>query len=175
MTERMRRIGKAAVLAMPLAFGWTIYTAQPTPGNFLLGYLFSIVGVQATGLRGDSLKIRNAFGQMYNLFAYIMYMAKEILVAGLKVARIVLSPSMPIDPGISVVNTGDKDQDELISAISAHGITITPGELVVDFQDTSDDGVLMVVHSLNMAISKKHLEHDQAMRLKRIKGILGHD
>ena len=175
MTGRIRRIGKAAVMALPLAFGWTIYTAQPTPGNFLLGYLFSIVGILATGLRGDSLKMRNAFRQIYNLFAYIIYMAKEILVAGLNVARIVLSPNMPIKPGISIVNTGDREEDELISAISAHGITITPGELVVDFQETSEDGVLMIVHSLNMDISGDNLEQDQQRRLKRIKGILGHD
>ncbi|MCY3781226.1 MAG: Na+/H+ antiporter subunit E [Chloroflexi bacterium] len=175
MTERLRRIGKAVALALPLAFGWTIYTAQPTPGNFLLGYLFSIVGILATGMRGDSLKIRNAFLQVYNLLAYILYMAKEILVAGLNVARIVLSPNMPIKPGISIINTGDEAEDELISAISAHGITITPGELVVDFQETRDVGVLMIVHSLNTDESESNLERDQQMRLKRIKGILGHD
>ena len=175
MSGRIRRIGKAALLALPLAVGWTIYTAQPTPGNFLLGYLFSILGVLAADLRGDSLRIRNAFRQVYNLLAYIIYMAMEILVAGLNVARIVLSPTMPIKPGITLVNTGDKNEDELISAISAHGITITPGELVVDFQETSEDGLLMVVHSLNMDSSGDNLEQDQQKRLKRIKGILGHE
>lgn len=175
MNARVRRIGKTVVLALPLAFGWTIYTAQPTPGNFLLGYFFGFIALLATGTRGDSLKISNAFQQIYNLLAYIVFMAKEILLAGLKVALIVLSPKMPIDPGVSVVNTGDKDEDELISAISAHGITITPGELVVDFQETSDEGVLMIVHSLNLDASQNNLQHDQLLRLKRIKGILGHD
>ncbi len=62
-----------------------------------------------------------------------------------------------------------------MSAVSAHGITITPGELVVDFEEKSDEGVLMIVHSLNKSESGKRLDHDQAVRLKRIKGILGHD
>lgn len=175
MTERLRRSGKAAALALPLAFGWTIYTGQPTPGNFLLGYFISMLGIQATGLKGDSIKIRNAVRQLYNLLAYMAFMAGEVLVAGLNVARIVLSRNMPIDPGISKINTGDKDEDELISAISAHGITITPGELVVDFQETRDEGILMIVHSLNVASSENNLEQDQAIRLTRIKGILGHD
>lgn len=175
MNGRLRRLGKSAVLALPLAFGWTFYTAQPTPGNFLLGFLFSLVGILASGLKGDSLKIRNAFVQIYNLLAYIVYMAKEVLIAGLNVARIVLSRNMAVSPGISIINTGDKDEDELISAISAHGITITPGELVVDFQETSEDGILMIVHSLNVEASQDSLERDQQQRLKRIKGILGHD
>lgn len=162
-------------MALPLAIGWTVYTAQPTPGNFLLGYLFSIIVVAATGRRGDSFRLRNAPRQIYNLLAYIVYMALEVLVSGIQVSRIVLTPSLPIEPGISVVNTQDKSEDELISAISAHGITITPGELVVDFEETSDDGVLMIVHSLNFDASKQSLDAEQRRRLKRIKRILGHD
>ena len=174
MNGRLRQFGNAAVLALPLAFGWTFYTAQPTPGNFLLGYLFSILGIQAAGLKGDSIKLRNAFRQLYNLLAYMVYMARVVLGAGLVVARIVLSPNMPIDPGIIKINTGDKDEDELISAISAHGITIAPGELVVDFEETRDAGILMIVHCLNMDSAEKNLQRDQETRLKRIKGILGH-
>ncbi len=175
MTARIRLIMKTATLALPLAFAWTIYTAQPTPGNFLLGYLFSIAGISATGLTGESLKIRNAPRQIYNLIVYVLFMAKEVLVAGLDVARIVLARTMPINPGFTNVNTGDKSEDDLIAAISAHGITITPGELVVDFQETNQNGVLMIVHSLNMDDTGKRLDRDQQTRLKRIKGILGHD
>ena len=163
------------VMALPLAVGWTIYTAQPTPGNFLLGYLFSMIVVTASGLRGDSVRMRSAPRQIYNLIVYIVFLASEVLVAGVKVSRIVLSPSLPINPGISAVNTQDKSEDELISAISAHGITITPGELVVDFEETSEDGVMMIVHSLNSDASAQSLDDDQRIRLQRIKGILGHD
>ena len=163
------------LLALPLAFGWTIYTAQPTPGNFLLGYFFSVVVVVGTGLRGDSLRLRNAPKQIYNLVAYVLFLSFEVLVAGVKVARVVLTPRMPINPGFTDLNTYDKSRDELISAVSAHGITITPGELVVDFKETSDEGVVMIVHSLNIDTSAQSLERDQQTRLKRIRGILGHD
>ncbi len=161
-------------MALPLAIGWTIYTAQPTPGNFLLGYVFSVSVMVATGLRGENLQMRNAPRQLYNLVAYIVYLAAEALLAGVKVARVILTPSLPINPGISTVNTQDKTRSELISAISAHGITITPGELVVDFEETSDDGVRMIVHSLNIDSTGQSLDDDQGKRLARIKGILGH-
>ena len=73
------------------------------------------------------------------------------------------------------VNTQDETENELISAVSAHGITITPGELVVDFEETDEEGVMMIVHSLNLDTSGQSLDEDQSMRLARIKGILGHD
>ena len=162
------------IMALPLAIGWTIYTAQPTPGNFLLGYVFSISVLVATGLRGESLRLRNAPRQLYNLVAYTVYLATEVLSAGIKVSLVILTPSLPINPGISTVNTQDNTENELISAISAHGITITPGELVVDFEESNEGGVSMIIHSLNIDSSGQSLEDDQRKRLARIKGILGH-
>lgn len=163
------------ILALPLALGWTIYTAQPTPGNFLLGYVFSVSVLAATGLRGESVRIRNGPRQLYNLVAYTIFLATEVLSAGVKVSRVILSPSLPIEPGMSTVNTQDETENELISAVSAHGITITPGELVVDFDETDEDGVIMIVHSLSMDTTGQRLADDQTKRLARIKGILGYD
>ncbi len=167
-------LAKRLVMALPLALGWTIYTAQPTPGNLLLGYIFGIMVVGATGFRGDSFRLKNPPRQLYNLLVYTLYMASEVLMAGIDVARIILSPSLPIKPGLSRVDTQDSTQSELISATSAHGITITPGELVVDF-DEGPDGVTMIVHSLNIEASAQQLDADQQTRLRRILGILGYD
>ena len=175
MATRLTASGKLMILALPLALGWTIYTAQPTPGNFLLGYVFSVSVLSATGIRGESVRLRNAPRQLYNLFAYTGYLASEVLSAGLKVSRLILMPSLPINPGMSSVNTQDASESELISAVSAHGITITPGELVVDFEETREDGVMMIVHSLNLDASGQSLAEDQRRRLARIKGILGYD
>ncbi|MCY4062973.1 MAG: Na+/H+ antiporter subunit E [Chloroflexi bacterium] len=172
---KLKSSGKVMILALPLAIGWTIYTAQPTPGNLLLGYLFSVSVLIATGIRGESVRMRNAPRQLYNLFAYTLYLASEVLSAGLKVSRVILMPSLPISPGIATVNTQDSTENELISAVSAHGITITPGELVVDFEETSEEGVKMIVHSLNLDSSGQSLDEEQQRRLMRIKGILGHD
>lgn len=175
MAPRLRSSSRVLILALPLAIGWTIYTAQPTPGNIVLGYIFSASVLMATGFRGENVKLRSAPRQLYNLVAYTVYLASEVLSAGVKVSRVILMPSLPIDPGISTVNTQDASENELISAVSAHGITITPGELVVDFEETEEEGVMMIVHSLNLENSGQSLDDDQSMRLARIKGILGHD
>jgi len=175
MRERARKSGKALVMALPLAIGWTIYTAQPTPGNFLLAYVFSLVVIVATGQRFDNFRLSNVPLQIYNLIAYVLFLANEVLVSGVKVALIVLAPELKISPDTTELSTFDESKNELISAISAHGITITPGELVVDFNESDREGAIMIVHSLTSEASAERLEADQRLRLKRIKGILGHD
>lgn len=166
---------KRLVVAVPLALGWTIYTAQITLGNIILGYIFSVAVLSAIGARGDNFNLKNVPMQLVNTIMYILLLALEVLKAGIEVTRIALSPSLPIDPDIAKVNTQDETENPVISAISAHGITITPGELVIDFEETHEDGVLMIVHSLNMKESNPTLDSDQTRRLKRIKGILGYD
>lgn len=175
MRERARMSGKALVMALPLAIGWTIYTARPTPGNFLLAYIFSLVVIVATGQRFDNFHLRNVPLQLYYLIAYVLFLAIEVLVSGVKVALIVVAPELKISPDSTELSTFDESNNDLISAISAHGITITPGELVVDFKESDEEGATMIVHSLTSEASAERLENDQRLRLKRIKGILGHD
>ena len=175
MRKLAQSSGKTLVMALPLAIGWTIYTAQPTPGNFLLAYVLSLVVILATGQRGDNFRLRNLPLQLYNLIAYVLFLANEVLVSGVKVALIVLAPNLKISPGTTELSTFDESRNDLISAISAHGITITPGELVVDFKEANGQGATMIVHSLTSEASAERLEEDQRLRLKRIKGILGHD
>jgi multicomponent Na+:H+ antiporter subunit E len=166
---------KRLILAFPLTIGWVIYTAQPSINNIILGYVFSFAVLVAIGVRGDSFNLKNIPRQVFNVVLYTVFLGYEVLIAGLQVTRLILTPSLPIKPGIIHVNTQDETESPVISAISAHGITITPGELVIDFEETSDDGLIMIVHSLNIEQSAPNLDHDQTIRLKRIKGMLGYD
>ncbi len=166
---------KRLILAIPLAIGWTIYTAQPSIANIILGYVFSLIVLTAVGVKGETFNLKNLPLQAINLVAYVLFLAYEVLITGITVARYILDPQLPINPGIVKVNTQDETENPVISAISAHGITITPGEMVVDFEETPDNGVLMIVHSLQIEDTKLNLDNDQTRRLKRIKGILGYD
>lgn len=166
---------KRLILAVPLAIGWTIYTAQPSIGNVLVGYVFSVLVLAAIGVKGETFRLKNIPLQVVILILYVLFLAYEVLLAGLTVARITLTPSLPINPGMAKINTQDETENPVISAISAHGITITPGEMVVDFEEITDDGVLMIVHSLQIEKSISSLNDDQTSRLKSIKGILGYD
>jgi multicomponent Na+:H+ antiporter subunit E len=93
----------------------------------------------------------------------------DIWLSSVDVARRVLNPDMPLNPGILRVDTQDEDESDITAAFSAHGITITPGELVVDF----DGSLTMYVHCLDMEESAKHAVAAQARRLKLLRRIIG--
>lgn len=169
----MKTLVKQIILALPLAVGWIIYTAQPTPGNFLLGYIFSVAVLMATGIKGESVMRGNVVLQIWQLIAYVLSLSIAVLKSGIEVAMIILRPSLPINPGLINIPIEDASKSDLIFAICAHGITITPGELVADYKETAD-GYLMVVHSLNIGEASA-IRSNHSKRLKRIKGILAHD
>jgi len=83
-----------------------------------------------------------------NLFVYIFWLAKEIVLAAIQVARVVLHPGMPIDPSFvefhaELPNAGSQ-------TVLANSITLTPGTLTVDIIE----GVFLV-HSLSDASSAR--------------------
>ncbi len=69
----------------------------------------------------------------------------ELLLSNLAVLRIVLSPSLPIRPGVLAYST------RLTSPVSvtvlANLITLTPGTLTLD---VSDDRKTLFIHTLNV-------------------------
>jgi multicomponent Na+:H+ antiporter subunit E len=72
---------------------------------------------------------------------YAPWLMKEILVANLHVARIILSPSLPISP--IVVHYRSSQKTDLGRAIYANSITLTPGTITTGIQ--GDD---LEVHSI---------------------------
>ena len=69
----------------------------------------------------------------------------ELVLANLSVARIVLSPSLPIRPGIIAYET--KLTSDLALTSLANMITLTPGTLTLDI---SEDRRYLYVHTLNI-------------------------
>ena len=63
-------------------------------------------------------------------FPYIFWLLKEIIIAAIGVARIVLTPKMPVDPSLlefhaELPNAGSQ-------TILANSITLTPGTITID-------------------------------------------
>ena len=75
-------------------------------------------------------------------FRYVFWLLKEIFVAAIGVARIVLTPKMPLDPSLlefhaELPNAGSQ-------TILANSITLTPGTITIDISH----GVFLV-HAIN--------------------------
>lgn len=95
------------------------------------------------------------------LLATMRYMALllwELLVSGVQVARIVLSPSLPIQPGIIAIPS--QCESDLGVALSAHAISLTPGEIVVEI----DEGRVMYTHVLDASTAAAHVAQAQQVR-----------
>jgi multicomponent Na+:H+ antiporter subunit E len=96
------------------------------------------------------------------IWAIIQYMAVlvyDIFQGGLMVAKLALSPKLDIKPAIISIPSGC--ETELAKALSAHAISISPGELVIEIDE---DGV-MYTHVLDVTKSVEYRE--QAQRLRR--------
>ncbi|MDD4881267.1 MAG: Na+/H+ antiporter subunit E [Gallionellaceae bacterium] len=61
---------------------------------------------------------------------YLIYFLKALLQSNLQLARIVLSPSLPLTPGIVKVRT--RLQSRMGRMLLANSITLTPGTLTVE-------------------------------------------
>ena len=66
-------------------------------------------------------------------FVYVVVFLIEMIKSNLDVARRVLSPQLPINPGIIEVKT--KLTSQMGRMILANSITLTPGTLTVDIKD----------------------------------------
>jgi multicomponent Na+:H+ antiporter subunit E len=64
---------------------------------------------------------------------FVLYFFKELIKSNIRLAAIVLSPSLPVNPGIVKVRT--KLKSPVARELLANAITMTPGTLTVELRD----------------------------------------
>jgi multicomponent Na+:H+ antiporter subunit E len=138
---------------IPLLILYLALTASLELSNIALGALVAALAAVLLGPARQLSSLRQLPTALLALAKYIVIMLWELIVSGLQVARIVLSPSLPIKPGIVMIPSGT--DSELALALSTHAVAVTPGELVVEI---SDDGMLYT-HVLDVT-------HSEEARLK---------
>lgn len=170
-------IGQVITISVPMSLFWMVLTNQVNPEGFLVGYIFSlsIGSLLFQSLRSETVPVRptNAPMQVIAMIIYGFRLALDIFLSGIDVTIRVLG-IRPIRPGIIAISTQLESEDEnklIISGLSAHGITITPGQLVVDFDGTET----MYVHCLDVEESAETIEDDQTQRLAMLKRMMGND
>lgn len=92
------------------------------------------------------------------IFGYWGWLAKEIFKANIDVAKIVMSPNMPISPRLVRVKATQKTDLGLV--IFANSITLTPGTVTVDIE-----GDEMIVHALSQELADGVLNGDMDARV----------
>lgn len=160
------------VLSFPMAFLWVALSNELTLESFVLGYIVAFAIFLLVGSQHATVDLARLPSQIIAAVIYTVVLLYQIFIASVDIALRVLSPRLPIDPDIIAVDVQDPTKNSFIAGLSMHAITVTPGEMVVGYDD--DKGI-MYVHALNAAKSRQTLDSSQANRLALIKRIIGRD
>ncbi|MCB8984540.1 MAG: Na+/H+ antiporter subunit E [Ardenticatenaceae bacterium] len=146
-----------AVLLLTLVY--LALTSNLQASNIVVGVLLAVGVLALLRPQRRVTDWRAAGTAVVAVLRYIFVLAHDMVVSGMQVARIVLDPKLPIQPGIIAIPSGC--QSELGTALSAHAITLAPGEMVVEIDD---DGV-MYTHVLDMAHAETAVAEAQELRV----------
>lgn len=136
----MNKARDAVLLFATLLLFWVLLNASLARDVLLVGALAS--GVIAFFFRGHLAwfsELRLTPKALATTVAYVFFYLKELVKSNVNVAVIVLSPSLPVNPGIVTVRT--KLKSAMGRMLLANSITLTPGTLTVDL-----DGELLHIH-----------------------------
>lgn len=138
--ELKHKVRDQAVLFLTLLLFWIMLNGTLAAENISIGILVSL---SITFLFRNGLSFFTEFRVTPQAFVagmfYYAYFFKELVKSNFKLAAIVLSPSLPIKPGIVKVRT--KLKSRMGRLMLANSITLTPGTLTVEL-----DGEWLYVH-----------------------------
>lgn len=134
--------GLLLMFVVMLAF-WLLISLSYDWQHIITGVILSLMLVafwDKLALREDAPHTGFTPRQVWLVITYLLYLVKDIIVANINVAIIVLSPKLPISPGLVIMKNELKK--DLPRAFFANSITLTPGTITVDLE-----GDLLIVHA----------------------------
>lgn len=153
-------------IVIPLLIVYLALTLNLAWNNILVGVLIATFVAILLRPKINPMNLRQLPIALVALFRYTIILVIDMLLSGLQVAMIVLSPRMPIQPGIIAIPP--MSESELSVALSAHAITVTPGEIVIEI---GEDGT-MYTHCLIATDSEKKAAEAQKLRINLLQNII---
>jgi len=133
-SEALSSTRQSVELFVTLFMFWVLLNGSLAPDTLAIGCVASIV---IAVLFRDGLSFLFEFrilpSSLWASVQYFAYFIKELIVANVRLAIIVMSPSLPIKPGIVKVRTRLKSR--MGRLLLANSITLTPGTLTVELED----------------------------------------
>ena len=136
-----RRVKTAVPTFLVLAAMWQIWSGHTEA--MIIGFgIASCLLVTWLCARMDASDHANpGYGLGLRILGYLPWLILEIVKSNLHVARVILSPTLPIRPRLVRVEATQKT--DLCQAIYANSITLTPGTITLDVRNGS-----FLVHAL---------------------------
>lgn len=136
-----------AILIVLLLGVWLLLTAPFSLQELVLGAVVAlIVGLLPTGALELLAEVKTTPRAIAAAVVYLFVFLSELVKANIDVAFRVLSPSLPIKPGIIRITT--RLRSKLGRTLLANSITLTPGTITVDL-----DGEDLYIHWIQVADS----------------------
>lgn len=151
---------------MVLLFTYLALSANLQFSNLLLGLFISIGILSLLRLPRRPVAWVRLPSAFLALVTFIARLILNTLKSGIQVVQLILRPKMPIKPGIIAIPAGCKSK--VGQAISAHTISLPPGELFVEM---GDDGI-MYIHSLDVTLTDKQAGSAQKVQGNLLRRIL---
>ena len=107
----------------------------------------------------ESVPLQVRFG----FIGYLAWLTKEIVLANIAVAKIIISPSLPLGPLLFRIKTSQKTDVGRVT--HANSITLTPGTISVEVED---DGI--VVHALTGDFASDTANGEMDRRVTAVEG-----
>jgi len=147
---------------------WIVYlalTANLESVNLIFGILISLgisflIQPQRLSIAWERTPLAIVSG-----FRYLGVLIMDMIKSGIQVGKIILTPGLPINPGIIEINAGC--QSELNTALTAHNLTLTPGEIVLEM----DDQGILFVHCLDTRQSEQYITEIKKLRKELLSNI----
>jgi multicomponent Na+:H+ antiporter subunit E len=140
---------------------WLVYlalTANLELANLVLGLLIAVGLTALLHPPRGRFELRRLPGALLALVRYLWVVTRDAIKSGLMAARLVLDPDLPVKPGIITIPSGC--DSELATALSAHAITLAPGEMVVEIGESG----MMYTHTLDVTQAAEYVAEAQQLR-----------
>jgi multicomponent Na+:H+ antiporter subunit E len=148
-----------------LMFTYLALSANLQVSNIILGFIIAAGILGLLRPRRRPVRWRRLPSALKALVVYVGLLLYNVFRSGIQMVRIILHPKLPIKSGIVAIPSGC--DSELGRAISAHAISLPPGELFVEM----DEHGSMYIHSLDVDLTEKQAGAAQEIQgdmLKRI-------
>ena len=120
------------LLLLVLSISWLLWSGLYKPLLIGLG-LFSCVLTTYLATRMGFFRHQAVFQAIPQLPSYLWWLLKEIISSSLDVARVVLSPSLPVSP--TIVRLKATSGSDSAQVILGNAITLSPGTVTIDVHE----------------------------------------
>lgn len=150
------QLSSILLLLLVLAISWLLWSGLYKPLVMGLGAFSCVLSAYLAHRMGFFTHHQALFKVLHRLPGYWLWLLKEIVVSSIDVAKLILSPSLPISPTVVLIEA--KTKTDVGRVILGNSITLSPGTVTLDLHDGK-----ILVHCLT-AEGAKELQKGDANR-----------